>query len=97
MKKDKYITRTITTTEFRVLGINMQTMQVETRDFSLPGKFFDCEVTLNKIKAANTDKEFIVSAIRHIDYKETLYGVTVEQFLKIAKELPPRFSNETEE
>lgn len=92
--REKYITRTITTTDCTVIGINLNKNEVERRHIVLTDEYQDNERTLKLCQQANNDKNYLVSKIMHIEYSEALYRVTYEKFLEIAELAPPRFKAE---
>ena len=90
--KEKLITRTMHETKATVLGINLNTLQAEQKEFSVAGKFDDDKKLLQIIVGTNLDafKSFQPCIIASKEVTENLYGVTETEFLKIAKKLPPR-------
>lgn len=99
MKKEKLITRTIVSTKAncKVFLINAQLVIDEDITFAgkLDGKDLDnaCREYYEK-DTVNAIKFIMVNSVKTI---EKLYGVTESEFMAIAKELPPRKVNETQE
>ena len=103
MKKEKLITRTIISTLAFVKYYDVTEKMVHDSFFTLAGKLDEKEVIAEMNDMFNMDyennpienKKFIM--VLDITYQEKLYGVTESAFLEIAKELPPRKANETQE
>lgn len=99
MKREKLITRTIISTKAncKVFLINAQLVIDEDITFTgkLEGKELDnaCREYYEKDNV-NAIKFIMVNSVETI---EKLYGVTESEFMAIAKELPPRKVNETQE
>lgn len=96
MKKEKLITRTIISSIVDYKFFDMDENVAKDEVITLAGKLTakEIEIEINFL-FGNTHRKFIM--INDIDYIEKLYGVTESAFLKIAKELPPRKVNETQE
>ena len=102
MKKEKLITRTIISSVVNYKFFDMDENIVKDDEIILAGKMTDKEIE-NEIKDMFEDdfrfgkehRKYIM--INSVQYVEKLYGVTESAFLEIAKELPPRKANETQE
>lgn len=87
--KEKMITRTVTATVATVMCVEIATAKAFTTEFTLTGSFKDNADILKAIKKNDTD-EIVYAAIISTETKETLYGMTESDFMRYAKELPPR-------
>ena len=101
MKREKLITRTVITTLVNFKYFDCDSNTVKDSYTSLIGKLSAKDVE-EEIKASfENDKHFGFNnkfiMVNSISYNEKLYGVTETAFLEIAKELPPRKNNETQE
>ena len=89
MKKERMITRTITSTVCTCLAVDITTAEVKDELVILSGEYkSDSERTAAAV-AQSTDTLKIVS-IKHYDVLETLYGMPESLFMKYATPLPPR-------
>ena len=97
MARKPMVTRTITTTKANVLCLNIETGEPFNKEVTLLRTFKDDKALLKQAeKVINNDKQKAV----HVVYKEvleTLYGMTEENFVALAQELPPRGSNAEDE
>ena len=89
MKKEKMITRTITTTRFTCLAVNVNTCEVTTAEINLTGEYKTDKEKNDALAKASTDAIKYVT-IRNIEVIEELYGMPESVFLEHAEKLPPR-------
>ena len=91
--RERMITRTITETTVEVMTIDVTTAQVATLVYKLSGVFASEDEALKLCKKRyETDTLKLV----HIDsmvQEEILYGMPEDEFMKLAKVLPPRVIN----
>ena len=87
--REKMITRTVTATVATVLGIDVATSTAVQEVKTLTGSFKDNADILKAIKK-QFDGQVVYAAVVNVEEKETLYGMTESEFMKYAKELPPR-------
>lgn len=92
MKKEKIITRTVTTLNVAVLGFNSEN-NPEKRSFTIPEME---EKNIVKYLASTVDN-FTPCKVVSVDKVETLYGMEESTFIKYARILPPRKVYEKEE
>lgn len=90
MAREKMVTRTIGSTEITVLALNLKTREVTEVTFTVPGLVESGTKELKKIQDSKSTSEVSYVTALKCEYKEKLYGMTEEEFLKYAKELPPR-------
>ena len=90
MARTRMITRTVTTVSFKVMVVNMSTLQVEHMSISIPSadalseKVLDAHIKM-RIPEGYTFVQ-VVDSVKH----EKLYGMTEDMFLMYAEELPER-------
>lgn len=96
MKKEKLITRTMVTTHVNVIMYDVSEKATFEMPHNIVGKVSvnDALEILHDTFDTDTLKVVMISTM---DYVEKLYGVTESEFMAIAKELPPRKNNETQE
>jgi hypothetical protein len=93
MARVAMVTRTIYTIELEVLCMNIEKVEVENITVTLLGNITDNDTMLKKVKdkiETETLKPVHITSAKEI---ETLYGLTEEEFVNLAKQLPPRKSN----
>lgn len=103
MRKEKMITRTIVSTEYTFMCVDVDKASVFNTSFEFSGVRND-EIALAKAQEIfdidhNENHVSNFKAVSVISAKETeiLYGVTESMFMEIAVKLPPRGTKGTEE
>jgi hypothetical protein len=97
MARVAMVTRTLATTKVSVLCLDIEKATPFTKELVLAGTFKD-EKSQMKAVSAQVDVENKVKAV-HVTKSEnieTLYGMTEAEFIKLAKVLPARGTNETQ-
>ena len=89
MKRDKMITRTVTATIVKVLGVNTVTAQAVQETFTMTGTYKTNAELLKAVKEQH-DGENVYAAVISTETKDTLYGMPESLFMQYATELPPR-------
>ena len=96
MARKRMITRTVMQTTADVMTLDVTTAEVQIRSYDIGGQYTDEEL-LNKLqKLFQTDTLKLV----HIESQtcnELLLGMDEEDFIRLAKVLPPRNSNKYED
>lgn len=92
MARERMVTRTVAATEVNALCLNIETAEPFNKTVILSGTFKDKQA-IEKVakKAIDTDLEKCVAVVEYTE-KETLYGMPEQQFIELAKVLPPRDS-----
>lgn len=91
MARERLITRTITVIDYEVMVVNMDDLRkVEFYWISIPSG--DCLTEKNRDEAIKAQLADNLKYVQVMDVKKTekLYGMSEVDFLKYAKELPPR-------
>ena len=90
MARERMVTRTITSTTYKVMSVNTETCEVSILPYATSEDFLDDEKALKFLrKKYETDTVKLVK-IESIETTEQLYGMTELEFLQYAKLLPPR-------
>lgn len=99
MKKEKLITRTIITTKVNAKFFNLKDEAVFNSEVIYTGKLDEKEAKKACMETIenNPNCGYTFIKINYLETIEKLYGVTESEFMAIAKELPPRKANETQE
>ena len=94
MARERMITRTVFTTNYNVMVVNMENKSVENISISIPsGDILTDKAREKAIKAMIPEGKTFVT-ITGETTSETLYGMTEQEFIKLAKVLPPRTKTE---
>ena len=92
MARERMVTRTVVATEVTALCLNIVTAEPFNKTVILSGTFKDKQAIEKAAKKAiDTDLEKCVTVVEYTE-KETLYGMPEQQFIELAKVLPPRES-----
>ena len=87
--KEKMITRTIVSTNYTVVCVDIATAKVENRVYTFAGVKDEskCLAIINDLYKETTEKAVAVTSAEEV---ETLYGMPESTFMKYAVVLPPR-------
>lgn len=90
MARERMVTRTITETKVKAMGVNVETAQVDIVAYTLSGEYADNATILKVLKKNYENDSYKIVNIEDVKTEEKLYGMTEQQFIELAKELPPR-------
>ena len=94
--RERMVTRTVASVDYVCMTVNTETRQVEDLTIHIPnGAAMTEKARLKAITEALPANNTLVQIISET-VKETLYGMTEEQFIKLAKVLPPRSKADSE-
>ena len=96
MARKRMITRTVEQTTAQVMTLNVTTAEVQVRPHDIGGHYTDEELLKKRQKLFQTDTLKLVH-IESQDCKEVLLGMDEEDFIRLAKVLPPRTTNKEED
>lgn len=96
MARIPMITRTVVTTVAKILCVNTTTEETEIKVVEIPRTYTDDKKLLNTAKEV-LDPTIIPVKVISTEIKETLYGMTEQNFIELAEKLPPRTKTETDE
>lgn len=90
MARERMVTRTVVATKVTALCLDIETAEPFNKVVILSGVFKD-KNALEKAtkKVIDTETRKCVAVVDYVE-KETLYGMTEQQFIELAKVLPPR-------
>lgn len=86
------VTRTVIHTSAEVMTLDVTTAEVQVRTYDIGGKHSDEDLLKSLQKIFNTDTLKLVH-LESQTCKEVLLGMDEEDFIRLAKVLPPRTSN----
>lgn len=95
MARKRMITRTIMQTSADVMTLDIETAEVQIHSYDIGGKYTDEELLKKLQKIFQTDTFKLV----HIESQicnEVLLGMDEEEFIRLAKVLPPRNTSKDE-
>lgn len=94
--KEKMITRTIASTNYTVMCVDVATAKVDYRTYSFAGNRDDvkCLANINDLYKETTEKAV---AVTYAEEVETLFGMPESTFMKYAVVLPPRGTKKEQE
>lgn len=93
MARIRMVTRTVDVTVTKVMCLNMDTMQGEVCTFEVSGLYDNSEAIIKAIKKQYETDTMKPVAVVDTEIKQVLYGMSEQDFIKLAKILPPRSGN----
>lgn len=96
MARVRMVTRTIESTTATCMCINPMTGTVTHNDYTISQSFIDTAIILKHVKKVYETETNIIVAVENSEVHETLYGMTEQQFMELAKILPPRTASNDE-
>ena len=88
MARERFVTRTIKENEVKVLGMNLETCNAETRTLLISGEYDDF---LKVAQALYNDDTFTVVKIMDVKSDEVIYKMRESDFMKYAVRVEDRF------
>lgn len=86
------VTRTILSTEVKVVTANLSENVLEEVTYNIPGKITNKDKAMNILRKRYTTSSRIPTSVVELTISEKLYGMPEEFFIEHAVELPPRAS-----
>ena len=96
MSRKRMVTRTVEQTTAKVMTLDVTTAEVQVRTYDIGGKYTDEDLLKKLQKLFQTDTLKLVHIEEHT-CKEVLLGMDEEDFIRLAKVLPPRTINKNED
>lgn len=96
MARKRMITRTIMQTSVEVMTLDIETAEVQINSYDIGGQYTDEELLKKLQKIFQTDT-FKLVHIESQTCNEVLLGMEEEDFIRLAKVLPPRNANKEED
>lgn len=95
MARKRMVTRTVTQTTAEVMTIDVTIPEVQVQSYDIGGQYTDEEL-LNKLQNLFQTDTLKLVHIESQECKELLLGMDEEDFIRLAKVLPPRNSSKEE-
>lgn len=95
MARKRMVTRTVEQTTAQVMTLDVTTAEVQVRTYDIGGKYTDEDLLKKLQKIFQTDTLKLVHVELQI-CKEVLLGMDEEDFIRLAKVLPPRTTNKVD-
>ena len=97
MARERMVTRTVLLTTVEVMCVNVDTASVSINEYTLSGTTYDSETAIKQLKKQYETESFKLVNIQSIIESEVLYGMTEQEFIELARVLPPRkYNNDNE-
>lgn len=96
MARKRMVTRTIQQTTAEVMTVNITTAEVTINTYKIGGVYTP-EDLLKKLKSIFETETLKLVHIESIEIEEVLLGMEEEDFIRLAKVLPPRTNQNIEE
>lgn len=96
MARKRMVTRTVEQTTSQVMTLDVTTAEVQVRTYDIGGKYSDEDLLKKLQNLFQTDTLKLVH-IEEQTCKEVLLGMDEEDFIRLAKVLPPRTVNKVED
>lgn len=96
MARKRMVTRTVEQTTAQVMTLDVTTAEVQVRTYDIGGKYTDEDLLKKLQKIFQTDTLKLVH-VESQTCKEVLLGMDEEDFIRLAKVLPPRTTNKDED
>lgn len=96
MARKRMVTRTVEQTTAQVMTLDVTTAEVQVRTYDIGGKYSDEDLLKKLQNLFQTDTLKLVHIEEQI-CKEVLLGMDEEDFIRLAKVLPPRTVNKVED
>lgn len=90
MARIPMVTRTISTTIFEVMTLDISSAQVNVREYILTGTHENSEKTLKELKKIYETEYIKLVHIEDVNITTALYGMTEQEFIQAAQILPDR-------
>ena len=90
MARVPMVTRTITTTKAKVLCVSIVENKTFDQEVTLPRIYKDEKSLMKQVKAVLENDNVKPLRVISTEVDETLYGMTEQEFITLAKILPPR-------
>lgn len=97
MARERMVTRTVSVSNVQVMCLDVTTAEVVVQNFKLTGEYTDFAQALKAVKKVHETDTFKCVNVMAITMEEVLYGMTELDFIRLAKVLPPRSGNKSEE
>ena len=97
MARERMVTRTVTTTTYKVMTVNTETCEVSITPYITSEDFIDDEKALKHLRKVHETETLKLVKIDSIETTEQLYGMAEIDFIQYAKLLPPRGTKENTE
>lgn len=90
MARIPMVTRTIQTTKVKALCLDIAEQKPYESEFILSGTYKDNKHLMKALETVANDDTHKVVHIKETEIVETLYGMSEQEFISHAKQLPPR-------
>ena len=96
MARERMVTRTVEVNTFEVMTVNVETADVQIREFKLYGEYDKKKDSLTLLKKQYETETLKLVNITNHSVKTVLYGMPERMFIELSEVLPPRGANNEE-
>ena len=96
MARPKMVTRTVGITRITAVVLNVNTLESHVQTFTVSGRYEQGTKELKTLLASKNTDDLMWIKAESVVYEEKLFGMSEEDFLAHAKELPPRKAGEAD-
>ena len=96
MARERMITRTVEVNTFEVMTVNVETADVQIREFKLYGEYDKKKDALTLLKKQYETETLKLVNITNHSVKTVLYGMPERMFIELSEVLPSRGANNEE-
>ena len=97
MAREKMITRTIVQTTAHIMCLDVKSAEVSINDYKIGGEWSNENSLLERLQSIYNTDTFKLVHVESVTKEEVFLGMSVEDFIRYAKTLPPRTKAESEE
>ena len=96
MARERMVTRTVEVNIFEVMTVNVETAEVQIREFKLGGEYDKKKDALTLLKKQYETETLKLVNITNHSVETVLYGMPERMFIELSEVLPPRGANNEE-
>lgn len=93
MPRPQLVTRTIKSTKILALVCDLEKMETQKKEYTLPRVYPDTDAMLKVLTKKYSTDDIKVVKVLSFEVCEALYGMSEEKFIENAEILPPRKVN----
>ena len=96
MARERMVTRTVEVNTFEVMTVNVETADVQIREFKVGGEYDKKKDALTFLKKQYETETLKLVNITNHSVETVLYGMPERMFIELSEVLPPRGANNEE-
>ena len=96
MARERMVTRTVEVNTFEVMTVNVETADVQIREFKIGGEYDKTKDALALLKKQYEIETLKLVSVTNHSVETVLYGMPERMFIEFSEVLPPRGANNEE-